>query len=271
MDGVALTVVDPQSVLRWRDIFSADLVIFAGVTGREDFCGPSFDELCFELHCRGVVTLFYQVGGLPSLTGVRYEGRHRAEKRELEQTRRRCHYALIDDGRPRLLRSTDLHEIPLRDRPPRRGRGSPRDRGGARRAVAACRHCDGPRAKDRCDRDISRPRAATKLSGANYGRGRRRLRRGRRLRASPALRNNDAAPRGRQHRRRPRSQRREPREPRQAQRRRRRCRGRSLRGRRWRLPDQSRLRQRPRLRALVPRRRRGHRTGEHRDRKPQRD
>jgi glycosyltransferase involved in cell wall biosynthesis len=116
LDGIALTVIDPQSVLRQRDIFSADLVIFAGVTGREDFCGPSFDELCFELHCRGVVTLFYHVGGLPSLTGVRYEGRHRAVKLHLEQTRRRCHYALIDDGRPRLARSTDLHETLLRNR-----------------------------------------------------------------------------------------------------------------------------------------------------------
>ncbi len=116
VDGGAFAVIDPQSVLRRRDFFSADLVIFAGVTGHEDFCGPSFDELCFELHRRGVVTLFYQVGGLPSLPGVRYEGRHRAEKRDLEQTRRRCHYALIDDGRPRLLRSTDLHEIPLRNR-----------------------------------------------------------------------------------------------------------------------------------------------------------
>jgi glycosyltransferase involved in cell wall biosynthesis len=116
LDGLALTVIDPQSVLRRRDLFSADLVIFAGVTGREDFCGPSFDELCFELHCRGVVTLFYQVGDLPSLTGVRYEGRHRAENFHLEQTRRCCHYVLIDDGRPRLLRSTDLHEIPLRNR-----------------------------------------------------------------------------------------------------------------------------------------------------------
>jgi hypothetical protein len=116
LDALALTVIDPQSVLRRRDLFSADLVIFAGVTGHEDLCGPSFDELCFELHCRGVVTLFYQVGGLPSLTGVRYEGRHRTEKLHLEQTRRRCHYALIDDGRPRLLRSTDLHEIPLTNR-----------------------------------------------------------------------------------------------------------------------------------------------------------
>ena len=116
LDAIALTVIDPQSVLGQRDLFSSDLVIFAGVTEREDFCGPSFDELSFELHRRGVVTQFYQVGGLPSLPGVRYEGRHRAEKRDLEQTRRRCHYALIDDGQPRLLRSTDLHEIPLRDR-----------------------------------------------------------------------------------------------------------------------------------------------------------
>ena len=52
-----------------------DLVsVFAGVTGREDFCGPSFDELCFELHRRGVATLFYQVGGLPSLTGFGTKG-----------------------------------------------------------------------------------------------------------------------------------------------------------------------------------------------------
>jgi glycosyltransferase involved in cell wall biosynthesis len=116
LEGVALTVIDPQSVLNCRDLFSADLVIFAGMTGHEDFCGPSFDELCFELHRRGVVTLFYQLGGPPSLTSVRYEGRHDAEKRELEQTRRRCHYTLIDDGRPRLLRSTDLQETPLRDR-----------------------------------------------------------------------------------------------------------------------------------------------------------
>jgi glycosyltransferase involved in cell wall biosynthesis len=116
LDGVALTVIDPQSVLSQRDLFSADLVIFAGVTGRQDFCGPNFDELCFELHRRGVVTLFYQIGGLPILPEVRYEGRHRVENRDLEQARRRCHYSLIDDGQPRLLRSTDFHESLLGNR-----------------------------------------------------------------------------------------------------------------------------------------------------------
>ncbi len=115
LDGIVLTVIDPQSVLRQRDIFSADLVILVDGTGREDFGGPSFDALCFELHRRGVVTLFYQFGGLPALPEVRYEGRHRADARDLEQTRRRCHYALIDDGQLRLLRSTDLHETLLRN------------------------------------------------------------------------------------------------------------------------------------------------------------
>ena len=145
LDGMPITVIDPQSVLRLRDIFSADLVIFAGVTGREDFGGPSFDELCFELHRRGVVTLFYQTGGLPILPEVRYEGRHRAEERDLEQTRRRCHYSLIDDGRPRLLRSTDLHETPLGDRRLDAVAVRGADRGGARRTAAACRDCDGAR------------------------------------------------------------------------------------------------------------------------------
>jgi hypothetical protein len=36
LDGLALTVIDPQSVLHRRDLFSADLVIFAGLTGHED-------------------------------------------------------------------------------------------------------------------------------------------------------------------------------------------------------------------------------------------
>ena len=115
LDEIALRVIDPQSVLRQIDIFSADLVIFAGAAGGEDFGGPSFDELCFELHRRGVVTLFYQAGGLPTLPEIRYEGRHRVEARDLEQTRRRCHYTLIDDGRLRLARSTDLQETRLGD------------------------------------------------------------------------------------------------------------------------------------------------------------
>ncbi|WP_233025373.1 glycosyltransferase [Rhodopseudomonas boonkerdii] len=101
-------------VKHWSILADASFVIFVDVfTLGND--AAEFDALCFELHRRGIVTVFHQSCAYPDRPGasaVSYGGRLAHDNALRNVQRRRCHFALLDMP-PSLIRSLDNAPWPL--------------------------------------------------------------------------------------------------------------------------------------------------------------
>ncbi|MDQ8728357.1 glycosyltransferase [Bradyrhizobium sp. LHD-71] len=105
-----LTLVDQGELTRqWSLVAEADCALFVDVS--PDGSGTAaYDSLCFELHRRGTLTLFFQSQKWPDLSNdpsLSYAG-HLAVRQQLAKSHaRRCHFVLADGEVPSLTKTID--------------------------------------------------------------------------------------------------------------------------------------------------------------------
>lgn len=119
LPDVVLAVIEPAEALRnFAALSRAEMVIFANCFERDGYGGTDFDSICFELHRRGVVTVFFELSEIPDAfdtARIRYGSTLSSRLRSQEQQRRRCHFSLIEGARPKLVRSLDDSRWPVSD------------------------------------------------------------------------------------------------------------------------------------------------------------
>jgi glycosyltransferase involved in cell wall biosynthesis len=104
--AVFQTVTLEDSSRQWSALATADVVAFADIFEAEAGPGIGFDALCFELHRRGVCTLFVDTGELAypgGHHGVAYLGSLGAHWERRRVQHRRCHFAHVAGDPPRLI------------------------------------------------------------------------------------------------------------------------------------------------------------------------
>lgn len=102
--GWPIQIVDGSDLAStWASLACAGMVVFVDIW--EDGCNSApFGKVCFELHKRGVATIFLDTGSLAESTpDLSYVGDLRGIESRRRMRRRRCHYSLIAGSPPKLI------------------------------------------------------------------------------------------------------------------------------------------------------------------------
>ncbi len=117
LPGIRLTVVDPAAATQnFTSLAASELVVFANCHSTDGYGGIGYDALCFELHRRGVVTLFFESLGPPAdpeTLDIGLTGAAAGALRSRAQHRAHCHFSLTDGFSPRLSQSLGAVDWPL--------------------------------------------------------------------------------------------------------------------------------------------------------------